>query len=74
MSSQRCSREASECVQLSMESDWGAHSTFPSFPVSLPPVKGRPAVTGLPALKLGKLNLLRSFLVSMTFPSLRITK
>jgi hypothetical protein len=42
--------------QLSMGSNWGAHSTFPSFPVSLPSVKGRPAATELPALKLGKLN------------------
>ena len=35
---------------------WRAFNLPVSFPVSLPSVKGRPAATGLPALKLGKLN------------------
>jgi hypothetical protein len=59
--------ERSECDQLSMEHSWGAHSTFPRFPVSLPPVKGRPAATGLPVLKLGKLNFCLTLLVSIGF-------
>jgi hypothetical protein len=50
-------REASKCVQLSMGSNWGAHSTFPSFPVSLPSGKGEAGSYPHPALKLGKLNL-----------------
>jgi hypothetical protein len=47
-----------------MESNWGAHSTFPSFPVSLPSGKGEAGSYPHPALKLGKLNL-RSSLVSI---------
>jgi hypothetical protein len=67
MGSQRCFREASKCVQLSMGSNWGAHSTFPSFPVSLPSVEGRPAATDYRPLKLGKLNFCLTLLVSMEF-------
>jgi len=39
-----------------MGSNWGAHSTFPCFPVSLPLGKGEAGSYPLPALKLGKLN------------------
>jgi hypothetical protein len=61
-------REASKCVQLSMESNWGAHSTFPRFPVSLPLGKGEAGSYPLPALKLGKLNS-RTSLVSIDIPT-----
>jgi hypothetical protein len=67
MSSHICLREASECGQLSMESNWGAHSTFPSFPVSLPSGKGEAGSYPHPALKLGKLNFCVTLLVSMVF-------
>jgi hypothetical protein len=51
-----------------MGSNWGAHSTFPSFPVSLPLGKGEAGSYPLPALKLGKLNSLTP-LVSIEIPT-----
>jgi hypothetical protein len=57
--------ERSECGRLSMECNWGSHSTFPRFPVSLPSGKGEAGSYPHPALKLGKLNFCLTLLDSI---------